>query len=83
MNVWVNEALAGHVSKSAKFLISRLVKETLDDLTDSPPELVEDTMLKASAILYYVATGQVPNDAADEILYMVHRFEQTREIEAS
>lgn len=61
-------------SKKAMFLLKRIIDEALEEARDFPPEMVESELLKSSAVLYWVATGSIPDDARPEIIDIITQY---------
>lgn len=44
-------------SNRAKFFIKKIMEEGFSELQDAPPEIVEESFLRSTALMYWVSTG--------------------------
>jgi hypothetical protein len=46
-------------SKKAKFMFSKLWQEAMAELEECPPEIIEEQFSRTTALMHWVATGEV------------------------
>lgn len=59
MNFMVKDIMSSDkTSKKAKFMIGKIWEEALSELEEAPPEIIEESFRRTTALMYWVSTGE-------------------------
>ncbi len=68
------------LSAKGVFFLRRIVEETLDEASDFPEELIEEAMMKAAGMLFWVSTGKIPDNAAPDVIEAINAYSKKHQL---